>query len=417
MLLKIRKELKDSQTFLTFGVMGGLGMIAPLVIAKFFSESLFGSYSLARVIIFLFLSILFSPTQTPFIVCSNQERTQSGKINKSFSVQLIFFAFSIAASAVLSLIFNKAIMAFAQISFPDLLFMMLALVAIITQSFISSLFMSLGQRLKNATIELIFGVVNLIIVILLCLTGRITLSSVFFASFLSEIVVILAAIWMVDYKMLLPLKFDREHFRNMFGYSRLLILSSASTYLIDWGGNFVLRPLVGMAQIGNFNLGYQIFKGITMLIALINNYFLPFVSEHIKDPAVMKNYLFNKRPKIFIAGLLGTGFLFVAAPYILSLIYGNAYKGSDMVLLILLIGCVFVLYNSFYIPILNALKEFKFNVIVNIIQSILSIALSVFLVSRFGILGAAVATTIAYFFTTVVFEAYYRIKLKKILIA
>ncbi len=391
-------------------------MVVPLVIAKFFSESMFGSYSLSRMIIFLFLSILFSPTQTPFIVCANQEKNQTGKINKSFSVQVIFFSFSVIISLVLSLIFNKTIMAFAQISFREFLFMLLALIAIITQYFLSSLFMSLGERIKSATIELIFGALNLIMVILLCLTGKINLSTVFFANFLSVIVVLLVTIWMVDYKMLLPFKFDREHFRNMFSYSRWLILSSASTYLIDWGGNFVLRPLVSMEKIGNFNLGYQIFKGVTTLISLINNYFLPFVSEHIKDPAVMKNYLFNKRPKIFIAGLVGTGFLFVAAAYILNLIYGNAYKGSDMVLLILLIGCVFVLYNSFYIPILNALKEFKFNVAVNILQSILSILLSLLLVTRIGMVGAAIATVMAYFCTTAIFEAYYRIKLKKQLI-
>jgi O-antigen/teichoic acid export membrane protein len=199
----------------------------------------------------------------------------------------------------------------------------------------------------------------------------------------------------------------------MVNYTKWLIFHSGGSYLIDWGGNFVLRPFVSFEKIGDYNLGYLIFKGISILISAISGYFLPFVSQNVSDPDAMRNYMSNKRPKIFALGLVGIVLLFIAAPHIVQLVYGEGYSNSNAVLAILLIASILVLYNCFYIPILNALKEFKFNVLVSILQSILSILAGVVLVSRYGMLGAAVGTVIGYLFTTSMLEGYYRIKLKK----
>ena len=96
---KIKEELRQSKTLLTFTSLKAigqtLGMIAPLVIAKFFSPELFGSYSLAKMIVFFFTTLLILSSQTPFIVFANQEKAKTGKINKAFSVQCVFLFLSL----------------------------------------------------------------------------------------------------------------------------------------------------------------------------------------------------------------------------------------------------------------------------------------------------------------------------------
>lgn len=417
MLTKLKHELEQSKTFLTFGFIQSigmaLGMLVPLVVAKFFSADLFACFSLARMVGFFFIAILFSPFFIPFISRANQERAKTGKINKSFSVYIPFFGLGLAVFLILNLLLHNPIRVFAKISFSQFIAVVFAFLGISFQMLLTNLFMALNQRIRSALSDLVFGVSNLGLVLLLYFTGRITLEMVFYANFISSVIVLVLLIWSIDFNLLLPFSFERVYFRQIFNDSKWLMLNSAATYFIDWGGNFVLRPFAAMKSIGSYNLGYQIFKGINTLIAVISTYFIPFISSNIKNTQVIRNYLSNKRLKIFMLGLFGIALIFMLAPYILQLIYGQTYQQSSLVLGVLLFGCILILYNNFYIPIIIALKEYRFIVIVNIIQGLLNILISWILVPRINILGSAYSAIAAYLFTTTALEIYYRINLKK----
>ena len=149
MLQKIKQELEQAKTLLQFGFLKAtgrvLGMIAPLVVAGFFSENLFASYKLARMVMFFFVSLLIASTQTPFIVFANQEKTRTGKINKSFTIQCIFLAFSLVAFLLLSTIFSKVITAYAQVSRTDIPFIYLAFFGLALKTFLCNLFLAMDH--------------------------------------------------------------------------------------------------------------------------------------------------------------------------------------------------------------------------------------------------------------------------------
>lgn len=419
MLQKIKQELEQGKTLLQFGFLKAtgqaLGMIAPLVVARFFSPELFGSYSLAKMIVFFFSTLLIASSQRPFIVFANQERAQSGKINKSFSVQCTFLAFSMLAFLSLNLIFNKAIVAYAQISPTDLLFVSLAFVGLALKTFLCNLFLAMGQMLKNSLAELVFGSLSVALIFVFYLLDMVNLRTVFLVYPLSAIILIIIFFKTIDFNLLLPFGFDRNYFTDMFNFTKWVTLGVTAVYFINWGDNLVLRAFVSMDDIGEYNLGYQVFKGLSTLIFIINAYFLPFVSQHIEDSVKMKNYLFNKRPKILLLGLIAIGLLFIIAPYIFRFFYGSLYQGTIVVLRVLLIGSVSILYTIFYDPILNALKKYKFAEATLIMQVLLNVLLDLILVPRMGMLGAAVATVLAYFCRAITIEVYFRTKLKKLL--
>jgi O-antigen/teichoic acid export membrane protein len=151
------------------------------------------------------------------------------------------------------------------------------------------------------------------------------------------------------------------------------------------------------------------------LTFVLNTYFLPFVSEHIENKVKMKEYLFKKRPKIFLLGTVAVGLLFLVSPYIFKFVYGDAFQNSVTVLRILLVGSVFVLYIVFYVPLLNSLKKYKFVQVMHVLQIIVKLVLSIILIPRFGLSGAAIATVIAYFCKTVFYELYFRMRLRALL--
>ena len=79
----------------------------------------------------------------------------------------------------------------------------------------------------------------------------------------------------------------------------------------------------------------------------------------------------------------------------------------------LLIAAGLMLYAIFYHPLLNALKKYRVAQAANITQVLVNLLLDFLLVPVMGMLGAAVATVLAYFCHVVIIETYFRVKLKK----
>jgi O-antigen/teichoic acid export membrane protein len=122
----------------------------------------------------------------------------------------------------------------------------------------------------------------------------------------------------------------------------------------------------------------------------------------------INNYLVNKRIKLFSAGILFTGCLFLAMPHFVELIYKGQYQDSVIVFRILLAGAVFYLFSMFYDPIFNSLKKFHAIQSITVFAVIVNLTLDYILVSRIGFIGAAVATALSYFLMSVVKIFYFR---------
>jgi O-antigen/teichoic acid export membrane protein len=428
MFRKVKQELTQAKTLLQFGFIKGtgqaFGLIAPFVIAGYFSraelaeetaEGLYGSYSLAKMVVFFFSTLLIGASQAPFIIFANQEKVRSGRINKAFSVQSIFLVLSFGIFVAITLPLNKYIMRFAQITRGDLYFVLLAFVGLALKTFVCNLFMAMDERIKNSLAELLFGFLTLSLVLALCFTGTINLRTVFLVYLISGVALLVVFINFIDFGLLWPFVFDRKYLKDMFDFTKWVMLGSTAVYFINWGDNLVLKLFTTMEDIGTYNLGYQVFKGVATLTFIIYGYFLPFVSRHIGDSGRMRDYLYNKRPKILLLGLVAIGFFFVITPYVFRLICGSAFEGSKTVLGVLLIGSALILYSIFYDPILHSLKKYKFTQSVNVVQVLLNLVLDFVLVARIGMLGAAIGTVLAYFFRAATMEIYFRVKLKKLL--
>jgi O-antigen/teichoic acid export membrane protein len=170
-----------------------------------------------------------------------------------------------------------------------------------------------------------------------------------------------------------------------------------------------------MKDIGIYGFAYQIFKGMIFLTSGLSHYFLPFLSQHVDDKTKLRNYLSSKRPKIIALGLAGLVCIFFSVGYVLKLLYGDVYSQSIPVLQVLLIANAINLYTIFYTCLFYALKRYRFYQIATVFQIVINVILNFVFIPYIGILGAAVATVIAYFCRAVAMEGYFRLKLKKVL--
>lgn len=416
MFRRIKSELREGRTLLQFGMLSalgqGLGMLAPLIVAKFLLPAQFASFSLARMAIFFFMALLFSSSQGPFVVFGNQERARTGRIAGTFTVQCVWLAAAIVFFLVAATLFAPWIMRYADITSAQLACVKIAFVALALKIFLGSLAMALGQRVRNSLQELCWGGATLACVVALYSLGRLTIETVFLVYVVALIPVVLVSLGSLRDPSLRPWTLDRELHRQMLHFTAWVGLGSLATFVVGWGDNLVLRPQVPMDQIGVYNLASGIFKGVTTLLAVIGNYFLPFVSEHVTNPLKMREYLFRKRPRVFLAAFAALLAFFLASPWLLRLVYGRTYEGAETVLLVLLIPSAAMLYLTFYIPLVNALKDYRYNTGVNVAMAAGSLLANLLLVPRLGILGAALAASVVYIASAAAFEVRYRTKLK-----
>jgi O-antigen/teichoic acid export membrane protein len=417
MLKRIRKELADGRHFLQFGFLSalgqGLGMVSPLVIARFFSPELLGNYYLTKTVVFFFTALLLSYMQTPFVVFASREREKTGKISKSFSVQCIFYIFSAVVFLLAVLFGGRAITEFAKIPFNYLFIVIGAFMGIALKTVICDLFLATGQRMKNAFAEFAFGGVIFVCVIMLCLTGLVGLRSVFLVYFVSGLLVFVVFIRGFDFNLLAPLSFDRQQFWDTLTFASWIFIGGTAAYFIGWGNdNIVLRFNTSTGNIGAYNLGCDIYRGIIMLIFIIYLYFLPFVSQHISSKEKINEYLWRKRPRIFFLGFAFIVLIYIFAPYAFKIAYRGVYEDSAGVLRILLFASALALYNIFYEAIFNALKKYKVTQTANVLHVLLNLILDIILVPVMGIRGAAVAAVISYAFRVVIYESYFRIRIQ-----
>jgi len=418
-LQTIIHEIQQGKTLIAF--MGlralgeGLSTVGPLVVASRLSPETFGSYTLAKMVMFLFLALLVMPSQTPFIVLASQERQRDGTMNKTFSVQLAFFAAALILFVLLMAALSGPFIAFAEINQGVLLFVGGGFIGIAFKTFLSNTLLATDRRLTSSLAELVFGTSNFLGIVLLSLAGRITLQTVFATYLLASILTVALFTGAVDFRIFRPFVLDRACLRAMLAFTKWVLLGTTSVYFINWGDNLVLRYFVSMQDIGVYNLAYQLFKGIAMLIFTFNAYFLPFVSQHIDDAEKMRRYLSEKRLKVVATGLVGLAVLFAGGPALMLSAFGESYRGSIAVFRILLIASACMLYSVFYYPILNALKAYKVAQTVNLLQVLLNLVLDVVLVPLLGLTGAATATAVAYLGQAILFETYLRRRLKTML--
>jgi O-antigen/teichoic acid export membrane protein len=400
MLQRLKREIKEGKTFLQFSFLkafgNGLGMVLPLIVVGIFSEELVTSYWLAKLVVIFFSTLIMNALLAPFVVFANQEKVQTNKINKTFSIQCMLLLITLSLGCVVAVLLANSIAAFAKISIRNVPFLLFGFMGITIKMFICNLYMGLDERIKNATSEVIFGTSCIVLVLVFYLTGTLSLRSVFAVYPISALLLIAIFFKTTDLSPLLPLQLDKKLFAEIITFAKWQFIGASSVFFINWAATPIMRYYNMSTDINVFNLGFSFFKGLIMLMTVVSAYFLPFVSANINEPEKIENYLYRKRPRVIAAGVMVLIVFFFAAPAFLDLLYPGKYIGSGLTIRLLLVAAAFALYGLFYMPLFNALKMYRYLQTISIAQVVLSTVLNLVLIPYYGYKGAAIATILGY---------------------
>lgn len=150
----------------------------------------------------------------------------------------------------------------------------------------------------------------------------------------------------------------------------------------------------GVAQLGLYALAANLGELILVLPDTIREVMMPYFASGKREENIQHLRFFARMTFTLSLGVLGGLALF--APYFIPFLYGAEFTGAVLPFRILTIGLAFTGFGILFYTWNNSQGNPKFNLYANLAALAVTIALDLWLIPRHGIMGAAVASMLAY---------------------
>jgi O-antigen/teichoic acid export membrane protein len=240
---------------------------------------------------------------------------------------------------------------------------------------------------------------NIILFLIVCLVGNITIAIVFYYYLLT--------------------KYDDNDKKSKVSFraaKSILVLTlpigiaSMSNFLYDKIDVVLISKIIDAEQVAIYNIAYGIFKSSQLVFSFILVTGLSRVSSLSERNSAVK--LFLKKYSLYI--LLISTVVFVSilllSKTIIVNVYGEKYLQSVILLQILSVSIFPLAFNNLTGITMNGLGMFRENLIVVLFALLINVVFNVILLNYIGIIGAVFSTLITEVFI-LVFDLYY-LKLK-----
>jgi O-antigen/teichoic acid export membrane protein len=186
----------------------------------------------------------------------------------------------------------------------------------------------------------------------------------------------------------------RPYGRDLLKYGMKSYVSSVINFFNYRFDIVLLTPQVSKAQVGIYSVAQTLSEMIWMIPNSVSQVLLPRISAmNVAEKRAAALRVCRYVASIMIV-VVAIGF--VVTPVVLPLLYGTKYLGSILPFRILLIGTFFMTYNRILGNAIAAHGRPEKNISSNIVGSAANVILNIFLIPRYGIIGAAIAGSISY---------------------
>lgn len=199
-------------------------------------------------------------------------------------------------------------------------------------------------------------------------------------------------------KRLLVFQLDWSSIKDALSFGVPLIPHTLATWAMSGLERFILTFMIGLSAAGLYSVGYQIAAIVGIVIASVNNAYLPYIMKKLNGPSESsKRYLVRNSYLAFIGFLLIAIFLSLFCIFILPYLVGDEYLASAEFIVWISLGYAF---NGMYLLVAKYIlyeKKMHYLSLVTVTSAIIH-ALSCFLfIDLFGAIGAAYSTALSYF--------------------
>lgn len=198
--------------------------------------------------------------------------------------------------------------------------------------------------------------------------------------------------------------------KEMWGFTFFIFLNQIIDQ-INWNlDKFLLGRMVGTTGVAVYGLGAHINTLYLQFSTSISNVFVPKVNKIVaeSDDDNLLSELFTKigRIQFLVLGLILSGFIFFGQPF-MHFWGGAGYEKSYNIALWLTVPATVPLIQNLGLEIQRAKNKHKARSVVYFCVVIANIGLSIQLIKKFGVSGAAIGTAISITLGTILFMNWY----------
>ncbi len=188
-----------------------------------------------------------------------------------------------------------------------------------------------------------------------------------------------------------------NYIRDIFRYSLPLFFISIGFLMLTEIDTLMLGILSTDYEVGQFAIGKQIANKLPQIALALSMGTMPGFARLTKENLPQMRQKFNNILRLNALVFLPGGVLTVLlAPWVVPFIFGEEYRPSVLPLQILTLWFVLTSFNMF----LNALLDYQGRAVRRAVNFVITMAftigLNLYLIPRYGAVGAAISTTVAY---------------------
>jgi len=399
-------------------------LLLPFLVTSLGDES-YGIWVLVNVYIGFYglMDLGIATTCKRFIVRASQENEK--KFNEAFSTSVITFSFlSITAIiiTVMIIIFAKNIVS-TDVDIPQfqLLIGLLGLKVALNYPVFS--FYGLIQtkyRFDIISYINIFTLIlrsSLVVVFILKGYGVVVLAS---ATLVAEIIGYVLTAYIAN-KMFKNVRFSRKHvniklLKEYYNYGKftfVIMIAEKVRFSID---AIIISAFIGIAAVTHYNIALTLITYFARLQGSVFDVFEPsftIYSKNGEDEKFREKFLITIELSALMSVYLG-GLLIILGSEFIDIWMGENYSDAYIPLLILSSSAIISNTQRSCISVLYATSKHKSYAIISIIEAIANLSLSIYLVTKYGMIGAALGTAIPSFLVNLIFLPIYTCHILKV---
>jgi len=267
-------------------------------------------------------------------------------------------------------------------------------------TFLNSIFLGREEIVKFNLVKISFLVIQLIAVILFLMILKQSVFGAILSYTLATIIIALFVILLIRKIVNFHPSFNRALFKNALSYGGKIYLGNIAQFLNYRLDMLLIAIFLIPASVGLYSIAVEIVEKLWLIPMAAATVLFPRVSS-LKDSQV--NFLTPRvcRHTLFIITVISLGLVILAYPLI-KIFFGSAFLPSLTPLLILLPGIVAFSGARVLLADLSGRGKPEIGMRAAFISLAINIPLNILLIPRWGISGAAFASTIAYILATLI---------------
>ena len=379
-----------------------------VILAKYFGPETYGLFSLATMILLLFIYLFAFGLPEGILRFSAlyKGRNQTYKTKYILKFLLIFLFFSgllgslalfyLSSSISNSIFHNQNLIPYLRgfsiiIPFYICLNVFLSLLRSYQKIGHYSFLLNIFQPGLNITFLIIFIIIGYHNPIILAYILSI------FIAFLTALLICRKILFKEFERKTLTNKVKKESILDLFSYSWPLVFSAMLANLFSWMDSFFVGYFKTVTDVGYYNVATTLSNLFSLTPAILMSIFYPLaIREFAKNRIGLIKDISEHLTKWILIVNLPLFIIVVLFPgAIINLLFGSAYLVAENALRILAVGALVMSILTISVDLISMKGKSKTILINIIIVSIVNLILNFILVPRYGIDGAAVSASIS----------------------